>query len=96
MLQWIYIVVTCSLGWPDGGPSSIKTLSRHGNSAALIIDKALLEILNIAMDTPLEIVTDGENLIISPMRDAFRTKRIDKALQKVNARHAGTLNRLAE
>ena len=47
----------------------IKTLTTHGNSAALIIDKPLLEILNIDMDTPLEIVTDGANLIISPVRD---------------------------
>ena len=47
----------------------IKRLTPHGNSAALIIDKALLEILHIDMDTPLEIVTDGENLIISPVRD---------------------------
>ncbi len=74
----------------------IKYLTRHGNSAALIIDKALLEILRIDMDTPLEIVTDGENLIISPVGDRSRLDRIGEALEKVNARHAGTLRKLAE
>ena len=74
----------------------IKTLTRHGNSAALIIDKALLEILNIDMDTPLEIVTDGENLIISPVRDGAQHQQVTKALEKVNARHSETLKRLAE
>ena len=74
----------------------IKTLSPHGNSAALIIDKALLEILHIDMDTPLEIVTDGESLIISPRRDKGGHDRIATALSKINSHHGGTLRRLAE
>ena len=74
----------------------IKTLTSHGNSAALIIDKALLEILRIDMDTPLEIVTDGENLIISPVRDGAQPQRVTQALEKVNLRHGKTLKRLAE
>ena len=74
----------------------IKTLTAHGNSAALIIDKALLEILNIDMNTPLEIVTDGENLIISPVRDDGQPDLVAKALEKVNARHEKTLKKLAD
>ena len=74
----------------------IKTLTPHGNSAALIIDKALLEVLHIEMDTPLEIVTDGENLIISPVRDNTRHERITKALDKINRLHGKTLRTLAE
>ena len=74
----------------------IKTLTSHGNSAALIIDKALLDILKIDMDTLLEIVTDGENLIISPVRDGAQNQRVAQALEKVNARHSKTLKSLAE
>ena len=74
----------------------IKTLTAHGNSAALIIDKAILELLNIDMSTPLEIVTDGESLIISPMRDDTHHDRITKSLERVNERHSETLRRLAE
>ena len=74
----------------------IKTLTKHGNSAALIIDKALLEILKIEMETPLEIVTDGESLIVSPVRDEARHSRVSQALDRVNATHASTLKRLAE
>ena len=74
----------------------IKTLTAHGNSAALIIDKALLEILNIDINTPLEIVTDGENLIISPVREDSQPDRVAKALEKVNARHKRTLKKLAD
>ncbi len=74
----------------------IKKLTPHGNSAALIIDKALLEILHLDMETQLEITTDGENLVISPVRDSSPHQLVAEALNKVNARHARTLKRLAD
>jgi len=73
----------------------IKKMVSHGNSAALIIDKPILEILKIDINTPLEVSTDGKNLIISPVQDAKREKRFRAALQKVNKRHGKTLKRLA-
>ncbi len=42
----------------------IKRLTRHGNSFALIIDRAILELLNITPDAELEISTDGQALLI--------------------------------
>ena len=36
----------------------IKKLTRHGNSAALIIDRPILELLGADIDTAFEIVTD--------------------------------------
>ncbi|HHY98726.1 MAG TPA: AbrB/MazE/SpoVT family DNA-binding domain-containing protein [Firmicutes bacterium] len=74
----------------------IKTLTTHGNSAALIIDKPILELLNITMNTPLKIVTDGKNLIISPIDDVTREERFKNALAKINAEHESTLRKLAE
>lgn len=73
-----------------------KTLVAHGNSAALIIDKPILDILKVDMNTPLEITTDGESLIISPVRGKSREKRFMEALKAVNKRHGKTLKRLAE
>lgn len=74
----------------------IKTLTTHGNSAALIIDKPVLELLKIDMQTPLEIVTDGRNLIVSPVDDENRENRVKNAIARVNARHGKTLKKLAE
>lgn len=74
----------------------VKHLTQHGNSAALVIDKAVLEILHITMKTPLELVTDGRNLIISPVTHSRRTARFRTALATVNRRHAKTLRALAE
>ncbi len=73
----------------------IKKMVSHGNSAALIIDKPILEILKIDMDTPLEVSTDGKNLIISPVQDAKRETKFRAALQKVNKKHGKTLRKLA-
>ncbi len=74
----------------------IKTLTAHGNSAAIIIDKPILELLNITMDTPLKITTDGKSLIISPVRGPEREKLFKQALRKVNAEHGPTLKKLAD
>jgi antitoxin component of MazEF toxin-antitoxin module len=73
----------------------IKHLTLHGNSSALIIEKPILELLHITLATPLEISTDGKNLIISPIKDARKEKKVKTALAKVNQRHAKTLRGLA-
>ena len=73
----------------------IKKLTTHGNTAALIIDKPILDLLKINMETPLEIVTDGKNLIISPVVDTSHEKVVQESLDKVNDRHEKTLKKLA-
>jgi antitoxin MazE len=74
----------------------VKKLVTHGNSAALIIDKPILELLNLDVDTPLEITTDGRSLIISPVGTADRQKKFSSVLAKVNKVHGKTLKKLAE
>ena len=69
---------------------------QHGNSSALIIDKPIMELLNIDPETPLEIATDGQNIIISPVGDPKRMDRLEKALGKINKKHESTLKKLAK
>ncbi len=73
----------------------IKKLVSHGNSAALIIDKPIMELLKVDMETLLEISTDGKNLIISPIESDRREKRFRTALDKVNKAHGKTLQKLS-
>jgi antitoxin MazE len=73
----------------------IKRLTKHGNSAALVIDRAVLELLHIDMDTRLDISTDGEVLIVSPVRDDAGQRQLDSALENVNRRYGRALKRLA-
>jgi antitoxin component of MazEF toxin-antitoxin module len=44
----------------------LKKLVKYGNSNALILDKALLELLNIPEGAVVKIRTDGASLIITP------------------------------
>jgi antitoxin MazE len=74
----------------------LKKLTRHGNSLALVIDKGVLDILNIDGNTLLEISTDGTLLLISPVRDEKRKRQFQKALEKTNAKYGHTLKRLAD
>ncbi len=74
----------------------VKRLTRHGNSLALVIDKAVLELLDIDGETPLDITTDGEALIVTPVRDEVRREKFKSALERANARYGRALKRLAE
>ncbi len=74
----------------------IKNLTKHGNSLALVIDRAILDLLKIDADTPLDISTDGQVLIISPVRDSERQKRFKKALERTNRRYGKALKKLAD
>jgi antitoxin MazE len=73
----------------------IKRLTPHGNSAALVIDKPIMDLLHIDMETPLEITTDGTNLVVSPITDPARQKKFKAAMKKVAAKHAKTFSKLA-
>ena len=62
----------------------------------MVIDKAVLELLNIDEKTPLDISTDGRILLISPVRDRKRQKKFQEALEKANKRYGRALKRLAD
>ena len=73
----------------------VKTLTKHGNSYALVIDKPLLELLKISDTTPLSISTDGKGLYITPA-DPVRRKKFDEAKRDSFIKYNETLRRLAE
>jgi antitoxin component of MazEF toxin-antitoxin module len=76
--------------------SMTKKLIRHGNSAALVLDKALLDLLKVKIDTPLEVTTDGRNIIISPQASSSDEETLLEALEKINRRHGSVLRKLGQ
>jgi len=73
----------------------VKKFVKHGNSIALILDKAILELLKMDAKTKIELSTDGTNLIISPIN--FNDSAIfEKSLKKINTFHENTLRKLSE
>ena len=73
-----------------------KTLTRHGNSYALVIDKPIMELLHVTPDTPFRIVTDGQCLVLSPVRRRAEEKKFEDALKMVHRRFGRAMKRLAE
>jgi antitoxin component of MazEF toxin-antitoxin module len=74
----------------------IKKLTKHGNSWALVIDKPVLDLLKIDPDTPLEITTDGQALVVSPAKDPAHKAKFKAALEETNRRFGRALKRLAD
>jgi antitoxin component of MazEF toxin-antitoxin module len=73
-----------------------KTLTRHGNSYAIVIDKPILDLLQADADTPFEIVTDGKSLLLTPVRSKRESKKFNDALASVHKRFGKAMKRLAE
>ena len=74
----------------------VKTLTRHGNSYALVIDKPILEMLQITPETPLELMTNGDTLVIRPVRDKERQRYLEETLEEINRKYGRALKKLAE
>jgi antitoxin component of MazEF toxin-antitoxin module len=74
----------------------IKTLTKHGNSLALVIEKPVLDLLGADADTPFDVTTDGQALVLTPVRDATRGQDFKAALEQVNRKYAKALKKLAD
>jgi hypothetical protein len=74
----------------------IKKLTKHGDEWALVIEKPVLEQLKIDPETPLEVTTEGQILIVSPAQEVDREAKFRAALEKTNRSYGRTLKKLAE
>lgn len=79
----------------------IKRLVKHGNSRALIIDRAVLDILHIDDDTELMVAMEGKSLVITPSRpeneeEAERRQEFEETKKRVLKKYESVFRRLAE
>jgi len=72
----------------------IKKLTAIGNSLGVVIDRPILDLLDITKDTPLEVKTDGEALIIRPVK-LSKKARVRESARRMMSVHEGTLRKLA-
>ncbi len=74
-----------------------KRLVKHGNSRTLVIDKAILELLNLEENDEVIVSTDGQSLTITPVTAVLeRRARLDEAIARMDERYSDTLRRLAQ
>ncbi|HTW94262.1 MAG TPA: hypothetical protein VMD30_05695 [Tepidisphaeraceae bacterium] len=73
----------------------IKHLTRQGNSLAIIIDRPILDMLNITEQTPLNLKTDGRKIVLEPISQEEIDRRFKAASRKVEKRFGPMFKRLA-
>jgi antitoxin component of MazEF toxin-antitoxin module len=73
-----------------------KTLTRHGNSLALIIDKPILELMGVDETTPLTLAFDGHCLIVTRASTTARRKMVRAAIDEIHYEFGNAIKRLAE
>jgi antitoxin component of MazEF toxin-antitoxin module len=74
----------------------VKKLTKHGNSFALVIDRPILELLKMDVDTPLDISTDGQRLIVAPSVQSERRQKFENAQRSAHKRFGKAFKKLAE
>ena len=74
----------------------IKKLQKHGNSQALVIDKALMEALGISESTPLQISVSGHSLIVTPVDVGIGRQAVAKAVAELRPKYGRMLKNLAK
>jgi antitoxin component of MazEF toxin-antitoxin module len=72
-----------------------KKLTAIGNSFGIVIEKPILELLDIDRDTELDMKTDGDRLVLVPIRKG-KKQRVKEAMDAVMARHGETFRKLAK
>ena len=74
----------------------IKSLTKHGNSYAMVIDKPILELLRATPETPFEIISDGRSLVLTPVRNPKEEKKFKDAVAMVHERFGKAMKKLAD
>ena len=74
----------------------VKNLQKVGNSHALVIDKALMEAINIDPDTPLQLTISGGSIIVTPANVGVGRERVAESIDKLRPHYGKMLKKLAE
>ena len=74
----------------------IKTLKKHGNSMALVIEKPMMEALGITEETPLQVTVSGNALVVTPANVGVGPERIKVVIKEIRKRYGPMLKRLAD
>lgn len=74
----------------------IKKLTSQGNSAALILDRPIMELMEIDKDSFVKVTLSGRRLIIEPLSDEERADKIQEIQQKVMSKNAELFKRLSQ
>jgi antitoxin component of MazEF toxin-antitoxin module len=74
----------------------VKTLQKHGNSHALLIDRALMEAMGITEESRLQVTVSGQSLVVTPADVGVGKGEVAKSVKKLRRRYGKMLRNLAK
>jgi antitoxin MazE len=76
---------------------TMKTkLTRIGDSVCLVLDESLLVQFGVDESSEVELSTNGDTLIVTPVREAERARKVREVVEKVDREYADVFRRLAD
>jgi antitoxin component of MazEF toxin-antitoxin module len=66
---------------------------QHGDSLALVLDPEVLEQLNITLETKLDVVTNGDSMIVT-VRDEVHRAKLHRIMEEMNEQYSEVFRRL--
>ena len=73
-----------------------RMLQRHGNSAALVFDKTMLEALNMTAEIPLQVTIHGGAMIIQPVNAGVPEEELAATIARLRPRYKKCLENLSK
>lgn len=74
----------------------VKKLARQGNSACLIIDRQIMDLLELDNDSTVRLSVEGHKLIVEPLSEKERAAMFRKAMEKTGSKNAKLFRKLAK
>lgn len=74
----------------------VKHLTRQGNSIAVILDRPILEAAQLGEGQEVEISTNGDVILITPVRSKSRQAKLRTVMNRLHDKYAGAFRRLAQ
>lgn len=73
----------------------VKTLQKHGNSHALVLDKTLMDLVGITPETPINVRVESGNILLSPVAVGGSREAIADSIARLRPRYTQMLRNLA-
>jgi antitoxin component of MazEF toxin-antitoxin module len=75
----------------------VKQLRKVGNSSAVILDRAIMELIGLEANGEVQLTVRNGALLLTPVRPKpVSSERFEECLSRVVAKRRSTLRRLAE
>ena len=72
------------------------TIKRSDEGLVLALERPLVEELGLTEGTEVELSSNGESFVVTPVRDVERERLFRASAEKVLERHAGLFERLSK